>query len=110
MSRTVAATSVWCFEVSVIALGFLTKVLAEGDAPAAFPPVMRNVLIWDQDESGHMVDVKRAKALNANVINVAAVPHGVGSWIGSVKPLEAYKAGLKKAWKADLDQLNKAGI
>ena len=43
-----------------------------------------------------MVDVKTAKSMNANVVNVAAVPHGVGTWIGSVKPLEAYKMGHEK--------------
>src|SRR5436190_18357524 len=80
------------------------------DTLPPMPPTMRNVLIWDQDESGHMVDVKAAKSVNANVVNVAAVPHGVGTWIGSVKPLETYKRGLKNAWKADLDELNKAGI
>jgi hypothetical protein len=80
------------------------------DAPPSMPAAMRNVLIWDQDESGHMVDVEAAKSMNANVVNVAAVPHGVGTWIGSVKPLAAYKKGLQNAWKADLAELNKAGI
>ena len=84
--------------------------LARDAVPPPMPPAMRNVLIWDQDESGHMVNVKMAKSMNANVVNVAAVPHGVGTWIGSVKPLETYKMGLKKSWKADLDELNKAGI
>jgi hypothetical protein len=71
---------------------------------------MRNVLMWGQVDGGHMVDVKVAKSLNANVINVAAVPHGVGTWIGSVKPLPAYKMGMRNGWKADLDELNKSGI
>jgi hypothetical protein len=71
---------------------------------------MRNVLMWGQVEGGHMVDMKTAKSLNANVINVAAVPHGVGTWIGSVKPLPAYQMGMSNGWKADLDELNKAGI
>jgi hypothetical protein len=66
--------------------------------------------MWGQVEGGHMVDVKTAKSLNANVINVAAVPHGIGNWIGSVKPLPAYKMCMRNGWKADLDELNKAGI
>jgi hypothetical protein len=84
--------------------------LAEDALPAPLPPVMRNVLMWGQVDGGHMVDMKAAKSLNANVINVAAMPHGVGSWIGSLRPLPAFKVGMKNGWKADLDELNKAGI
>lgn len=66
--------------------------------------------MWGQVEGGHMVDMKAAKSVNANVINVAAVPHGVGTWIGSVKPLPAFRMSMRNGWKADVDELNKAGI
>src|SRR6476659_3411801 len=97
--------SIW---LAGTALGISAR--ADGASPSSMPPTMRNVLMWGQVEGGHMVDVKTAKSLNANVINVAAVPHGVGTWIGSVKPLPAYKMGMRNGWKADLDELNKAGI
>src|SRR3954463_5983181 len=108
--RTTTTSFICCFGILLSALICRTKALADHTSLPSLRPAMRNVLIWDQDESGHMVNVKAAKSMNANVVNVAAVPHGVGTWIGSVKPLEAYKAGLKKAWKADLDELNRAGI
>jgi hypothetical protein len=89
---------------------FCVNALADHAPPPPMPSVMRNVLMWDQVEGGHMVDLKAAKSVNANVINVAAVPHGIGTWIGSVKPLAAYKMCMRNGWKADLDELNKAGI
>src|SRR6476659_6014913 len=105
-------TTTFLCDVAMLVLGSASCIhaLADDALPPPMPPVMRNVLMWGQVEGGHMVDVKAAKSLNANVINVAAVPHGVGTWIGSVKPLPAYKMGMRNGWKADLDELNKAGI
>ena len=71
--------------------------LADEALPPPMPPVMRNVLMWEPGStSGHMVDLKKAKSVNANVINVAAGPHWVGTWVGSLKPLAAFKMGHEK--------------
>src|SRR4051794_40596757 len=110
MTRKITITFFYGVAMFVFGSASCNDVRADDTLLPPMPPTMRNVLIWDQDDSGHMVDVKAAKTFNANVVNVAAVPHGVGTWIGSVKPVAAYEKGLKNAWKADLDELNKAGI
>ena len=84
--------------------------LAEERLPSPMPPVMRNVLMWTPGRDGHMVDVQKAKSVNANVINVGAGPYWIGTWGGSLKPLAAFKMAMRSAWKADVDELNKAGI
>src|ERR1700757_1991777 len=97
------ATKAYFCSLMISALGAANCFIAQAEDKTllSMPPAMRNVLIWDQDDSGHMVDVKAAKTHNANVVNVAAVPHNVGTWIGSVKPLAAYEKGLNNNWKAD---------
>ena len=110
MTRRTATT--FLCDVAMLVIGSASCIHASADdaLPPPMPLAMRNVLMWGQVEGGHMVDVKAAKSLNANVINVTAVPHGVGTWIGSVKPLPAYNMGMRNGWKADLDELNKDGI
>src|SRR5262245_2283663 len=89
--QRIAITIICGVATRLAGLVLCTNARADNPVPPPMPPVMRNVLMWGQVEGGHMIDVKTAKSLNANVINVAAVPHGVGTWIGSVKPLPAYK-------------------
>src|SRR4029453_13540458 len=110
MSQRTTTTILWCVAIRLASLAFCNAARAHDAFPPPKPSTKRNVLMLVKVKGGHMVDMKTAKSLNANVINVAAVPHGVGTWIGSVKPLPAYQMGMSNGWKADLDELNKAGI
>src|SRR5689334_18952521 len=101
----------WCAVTTLLA-GSSSCVIAVADKPVPppMPPVMRNVLMWEPGRDGHMVDLKKAKSVNANVINVGAGPYWIGAWGGSLKPLAAFKMAMRGSWKGDVDELNRAGI
>lgn len=98
MTRRTTTTFLCGVGMLMAALVSCINVLADDALPPPMLRVMRNVLMWGQVDGGHMVDIKGAKSVNANVINVAAMPHGVGTWIGSLRPLPALKMRLRNGW------------
>src|SRR6478672_6433993 len=93
--------TILCGAILIAASASCINTRADEAVPPPMPPVMRNVLMWEPGSGGHMVDLEKAKSVNANVINVAAVPHWVGTWGGSLRPLPAFEMGMKNGWKAD---------
>jgi hypothetical protein len=98
--------------VATLLAGYASGINARADEslPPPMPPVMRNVLMWEPGPDRHMVELKKAKSVNANVINVGAGPYWIGAWGGSLKPLAAFKMAMRGSWKADVDELNKSDI
>src|SRR5690606_24014040 len=78
-------------------------------APNPLPGPMRNALIWVRHQP-HMIKLDAAKSVNANVVNVYPAPEREVSWAGSLKPLPMMVEGMDKAWRADVEELHKAGI